>query len=107
MHASLNRVTLLGVCGKYGFSLRSLPTGAVVASGSITITEPCKDGRVFETYFAVEVYGQKAEQASTLKPGAPIFIEGKLAKRKDKSGNYETVVNCFQVQPLEAGRSLE
>jgi single-stranded DNA-binding protein len=48
----------------------------------------------------VEVYGQRAEAVTELAPGTPILITGKLAKRKTKRGEHETVVSCYGVQPM-------
>jgi single-stranded DNA-binding protein len=101
MSAVLNQVTMIGVCGRYGFTLRYLPSGAAVARGSIALSEPSKDGRTFEQFFIVEVFGSKAEAASEIEPGTPMLVNGKLAKSKAKSGEYETVVSCYAVQALQ------
>jgi len=63
----MNRVTLLGVVGKYGFSVKQTQGGATYASGSITVSEPCRDGRTFDTFFTVDVYG---DFCTTLRNGA-------------------------------------
>src|SRR5215813_484170 len=102
---SVNKVLLMGRVGKCGFSVKFLPSGSAVASGSITIAEPCKDGRVFETFFPVEVYGSKAEAASELKPGIAILVDGRLGRRKNKSGEYEVIVSCYAVQALVIGQT--
>lgn len=102
MAASLNRVALLGTTGKYGFTLKTSANGTTSASGSITISESTKDGKAFESFYSVEVFGQHAARASALQPGTLILIEGKLGKRKSKDGTYETIVSCYDVKPLSA-----
>jgi single-stranded DNA-binding protein len=101
MVASVNRVIMAGVVGRYGFTLKYLPSGSAVASGSITVSEPSKDGRTFESFFQVQVYGRGAEAATEIGPGTPILLDGKLSKHKTKSGEYETVVSCYAVQALQ------
>src|SRR5262245_54157296 len=100
MSVSVNRVVLIGTCGKYGLSLKYLPSGSAVANGSITLSESGKNGQQYDSYFPVECFGQKAERASELEPGTPIYLEGRLSKRKIKDGAYEVVVNCYDVQAL-------
>jgi single-stranded DNA-binding protein len=100
MGAVMNRVTLIGAVGRYGFVMKQTANGAAVASGSITISEPNKNGQVFESFFLVEVFGQRAETAVVLQPGQPILIDGKLGKRKVKDGSYEVIVSCYAVQAL-------
>lgn len=102
MAASLNRVTLIGTTGKYGFSLKTNSNGTTSASGSITISEQGKDGKAFESFYPVEVFGQHAARASDLQPGTLILIEGKLGKRKGKDGQYETIISCYDVKSLSA-----
>jgi hypothetical protein len=46
MGAVMNRVTLIGAVGRYGFVMKQTANGAAVASGSITISEPNKNGQV-------------------------------------------------------------
>lgn len=91
--ASVNKVTLLGNCGKDA-EIRYLPSGQAVANVSIATTSRRKDKNTGETiedtqWHRVTFYERLAEIAGEyVKKGQPIYIEGRLkyGKYTDQSG---------------------
>jgi single-stranded DNA-binding protein len=100
MSASMNRVWLCGTLGQYPFTLRYLPSGSAVATGSLTVTETGRDGREYNLFIAIEAYGSKAEAVSELQPGTLVMVEGKLSRRKARDEKWELCVSTYDVQPL-------
>jgi len=91
--ASVNKVTLLGNCGKDA-EVRYLPSGQAVANVSVATTSRRKDKNTGETiedtqWHRVTFYERLAEIAGEyVKKGQPIYIEGRLkyGKYTDQSG---------------------
>lgn len=86
--ASLNKVQIIGNCGKDA-EVRYLPSGVAVANVSVATTSRRKDknsGEVIEEtqWHRVTFYDRLAEVAGEyLKKGKPVYVEGRL-----KYGTY-------------------
>ena len=91
--------TLVGVVGKYGVEMRYATSGAPCASLTVVVSERGQDGKTYELYVPIEVWGRKAEQAGELEAGTWVLFEGKLARRK-KGESWETIVSGFELMPL-------
>lgn len=91
--ASVNRVIILGNCGRDP-ELRYLQSGMVVANVSIATTSKRKDkatGEMIEDtqWHRVQFFDRLAEIAGEfLKKGKPVYVEGRLkyGKYTDKDG---------------------
>jgi len=87
--ASVNKVILLGNCGRDP-EVRYLPSGQAVANISLATTSRRKDKNTGETvedtqWHRITFYERLAEIVGEyVKKGAPIYIEGRL-----KYGSYE------------------
>jgi len=86
--ASVNKVTILGNCGRDP-EIRHLPSGQAVTSVSIATSSRRKDRNTGETvedtqWHRVTFYDRLAEIAGEyLKKGSPVYVEGRL-----KYGKY-------------------
>ncbi|MGH8908311.1 MAG: single-stranded DNA-binding protein [Egibacteraceae bacterium] len=91
--ASLNKIMLIGNCGKDP-ETKYMQSGDAVTNVSIATTEKWKDKSSGEQKEATEwhrlvFYGRLAEVAGEyLKKGSPVYVEGKVRTRKwqDKEG---------------------
>lgn len=91
--ASVNRVTLLGNCGRDP-EIRYLPSGQAVANISLATTSKRKDKTSGETiedtqWHRVQFFDRLAEIVGEyVKKGSPIYIEGRLkyGKYTDQAG---------------------
>ena len=99
MHASVNRVVLLGLVSKWGVELSYAPSGTACARFALYVAEQGGDGREHSTLIACEIWGKRAEAASELAPGQLVFFEGKVGKRK-KGEAWEMVIVGYDVVPL-------
>jgi hypothetical protein len=102
MHASINRVTLMGQISKYGMEVRYNASGTPCASFTIIVNEMGQDGKEHATYIPCECWGKKAEAAGELEAGQLVLLEGKLRKRQ-KGDSWELIVSGFEVQPMVLG----
>jgi single-stranded DNA-binding protein len=57
-------------------------------------------GATFTTWIPVKVFGKGAEDASTLAPGTPVYVEGKISRCKGKDGGYDVIVSTYSVHPF-------
>ena len=94
--ASVNKVILIGNCGKDP-ETRYLPSGDAVTNVSIATSEKWKDksGEQQEhtEWHRISFFGKTAEIAGEyLKKGSQVYIEGRLETRKwtDKEGQERT-----------------
>lgn len=91
--ASVNKVTLIGNCGRDP-EIRYLPSGQAVANISIATSSKRKDkttGEIIEDtqWHRVTFYDKLAEIAAEyIKKGNPVYVEGRLkyGKYTDQSG---------------------
>ena len=99
---SVNKVILLGNLGKDPV-IRTIPSGAKVASFSLATTEVYKDKngqKVQQTeWHNVVAWRNMAETAEKyLKKGSPVYVEGRLRTRKwqdnDGKDRYSVEVNA-------------
>lgn len=106
--ASVNKVILVGNCGKDP-EIRYMPNGEAVANFSIATTDNWKDknGQRQERteWHNIVIYRKLAEIAGEyLKKGRPVYIEGRLQTRKwqTKEGQdrYTTEIIAEQMQLL-------
>jgi single-strand DNA-binding protein len=114
--ASLNKIQLIGNCGRDP-ELRTFPSGGQVCNVSIATTEKWKDKTSGEMRENTEwhnlVFNEKlAEIAGKyLKKGSPVYVEGQLRSRKyqDKDGNEKTAyeVRVREMQLLGDGGARE
>lgn len=113
--AGINKVMLLGNLGKDP-EVRSLETGAKVASFTLATTENYKDregNRVSHTeWHNIVVWRGLAEVAEKyLKKGNQVFIEGKIKTRvwedKDKNKRYTTEIVADNMTMLGGKREGE
>lgn len=101
--ASVNRVTIIGNCGR-DVELRYTKAGDPVADVSVAVSEKSKNGTHTE-WFNVSFFGKTAEVASKyLSKGAPCYVEGRQRSEKytDKSGVDRVSVKliCDRLQLL-------
>lgn len=107
--ASVNRVTLVGNCGRDP-EIRYLPSGGAVANVSLATTSRRKDkatGEYVETteWHRITFFERLAEIAGEyVKKGSPIYVEGRLTYRKytDKDGieKHSTDIIASELQLL-------
>jgi single-strand DNA-binding protein len=96
--ASVNKVILIGNCGKDP-ETRYLPSGDAVTNVSIATSEKWKDksGEQQEhtEWHRLAFFGKLAEIAGEyLKKGSPVYVEGRIKTQKwqDKDGNDRSSV---------------
>jgi single-strand DNA-binding protein len=114
--ASVNKVIVLGNCGKDP-EVRYLPNGEAVANVSVATTRSWKDKQSGEKmeeteWHKLSFFGRVAEIAGEyLKKGDPVFVEGRLKTRKwqDKDGvdRYTTEVIVESMQLLGGKRDRD
>lgn len=100
--ASVNKVTLLGNCGRDP-EIRYLPSGQAVASVSLATSSKRKDKNTGETiedtqWHRVQFFDRLAEIAGEyVKKGNPIYVEGRLkyGKYTDQSGVEKNTVDII------------
>jgi single-strand DNA-binding protein len=107
--ASVNKVIVLGNCGKDP-ETRYMPEGGAITNVSIATTYRWKDRASGENkeeteWHRVAFFGRLGEIAGEyLKKGSPVYVEGRLRTRKwqDKEGNerYSTEIVAEQMQLL-------
>lgn len=105
--ASVNKVILIGNCGKDP-EVRFMPNGEAVCNFSIATTSNWKDksGAKQEKteWHNIVIYRKLAEIAGEyLKKGKPVYLEGSLQTRKwtkDGVDRYSTEVICDTMQLL-------
>jgi single-strand DNA-binding protein len=107
--ASLNKVQLIGNCGRDP-EVRYLPSGQAVANVSIATTSKRKDRNSGETiedtqWHRVQFFERLAEIAGEyVKKGHPIYVEGRLkyGKYTDQAGveKYTTDIVATSLQLL-------
>jgi single-strand DNA-binding protein len=107
--ASVNKVIVLGNCGKDP-ETRFMPEGGAITNVSIATTYRWKDRASGENkeeteWHRVAFFGRLGEIAGEyLKKGSPVYVEGRLRTRKwqDKEGNerYSTEIVAEQMQLL-------
>jgi primosomal replication protein N len=101
MIACVNRVTLLGVIGKYGVTIKYAPNGTPCTTFLLEVRERGQDGKEYSTLVECECWGKRAEAAGELKAGQLVLFEGRLRKRQ-KGELWETIVSGFEVCPIRA-----
>ena len=106
--ASLNKVQLIGNCGRDP-EIRYLPSGQAVASISVATTSKRKDKQSGENiesteWHRVKFFGRLAEIAGEyLKKGGQVYVEGKLRTdeyEKDGIKRYSTDIIADEMQML-------
>ena len=107
--ASVNKVIVLGNCGKDP-ETRYMPDGGAITNVSIATSYRWKDRASGENkeeteWHRVAFFGRLAEIAGEyLKKGSPVYVEGRLKTRKwqDKEGHerYTTEIVADQMQLL-------
>lgn len=108
---SVNRVTLVGTVGRYGYELRSTATGTSVGHCTLTMSEVGTNGQQYDTFVVCEAWGKVAEGIGEAGPGSVMYIEGALKRKKGRDeGTWETVVNvqkCVVLERAEASRGAQ
>lgn len=109
MNKGVNRVTIVGNCGKDP-ETRYMPSGDAVTSISVATSESWKDKQSGETkerteWHIIVFFNRLGEIAGEyLKKGSQIYVEGSLKTRKwqDKSGQdrYTTEIIASEMQML-------
>ena len=109
MSRGINRVILIGTCGKDP-ETRYMPSGGAVTSISIATNESWKDKKTGEKqehteWHNITFFNRLGEIAGEyLKKGSQVYIEGKLKTEKwqDKEGNdrYTTKIIANEMQML-------
>lgn len=107
--ASVNKVTIIGFCGRDP-ETRYLPNGEQVTSIAVATTENWTDKQSGEKkslteWHRISFFGKLAEIAGQyLKKGSPVYVEGKLRTQKytDKDGieRYQTNIIASTMQML-------
>ena len=103
--ASVNKVSLIGNCGRDP-EIRYLPSGQAVANISIATTSRRKDRTSGETvedtqWHRVTFYDRLAEIAGEyVKKGRPIYVEGRLkyGKYTDQAGVEKNTVDIIATE---------
>ena len=103
--ASVNKVILLGNCGRDP-EIRYLPSGQAVANVSIATSSRRKDKNTGETvedtqWHRVTFYDRLAEIAGEyVKKGRPIYVEGRLkyGKYTDQAGIEKNTVDIIATE---------
>ena len=99
---SINRVTLVGTVGRYGWELRSTATGTSVGHCTLTMSEIGTNGQQYDTFVVCEAWGKVAEGVGEAGPGSVFYVEGSLKRKKGRDeGTWETVVNIQKCVVLE------
>lgn len=111
--ASLNKVILIGNCGKDP-EVRYAPSGDAIANVTLATTETWKDKQSGEKreqteWHRVVFFGRLAEVVGQyVKKGSQLYVEGRLQTRKwqDKDGQdrYTTEIRADEMKML-SGRS--
>ena len=114
--ASVNKVILLGNCGKDP-EVRNLPSGQLVVSVSIATSTKRKDknnGQTVEDtqWHRVSFYDRLAEIAAEyLKKGRPVYVEGRIkyGKYTDQAGIERNTVDIIglELQLLGSGSGVD
>src|SRR5262245_16251080 len=99
MHASINKVFLLGTISKSGVEVRFTEKGTAHARFTLVLTELGQDGREHAVWVDCECWGKGAEKAGELDAGQAVVFEGKLRRIK-KGETWETIIAGFEVTPL-------
>ena len=68
MHASINRVTLMGQISKYGMEVRYNASGTPCASFTIIVNEMGQDGKEHATYVPCECWGKRPKRPANSTP---------------------------------------
>ena len=102
----INRVTLVGVIGKYGVEVRYANSGAPCASFMLVVSEQSQDGKDHSTLISCECWGKKGEAAGELEAGQLVLFEGKLRKRQKGEGQWELIVSGFELTPILISTSV-
>ena len=103
--ASVNKVILLGNCGRDP-EIRYLPSGQAVANVSVATSSRRKDKNTGETvedtqWHRVTFYDRLAEIAGEyVKKGRPIYVEGRLkyGKYTDQAGIEKSTVDIIATE---------
>jgi single-strand DNA-binding protein len=103
--ASVNKVILLGNCGRDP-EIRYMPSGGAVANISIATTSKRKDKTSGETvedtqWHRVQFFDRLAEIVGEyVKKGAPLYVEGRLkyGKYTDKDGIERNTVDIIATE---------
>jgi single-strand DNA-binding protein len=103
--ASVNKVILLGNCGRDP-EIRYMPSGGAVANISIATTSKRKDKNSGETiedtqWHRVQFFDRLAEIVGEyVKKGAPLYVEGRLkyGKYTDKDGIERNTVDIIATE---------
>jgi hypothetical protein len=109
----LNSVTLCGVVGRYGITVRETATGTPHARFDLMVKEYGFDDKLRTVYVAVEAWGKAAVQVSGLHPGQAALVEGKVAraprhsKDPQASAEWYTTVQVWRVQAVGAAQEDE
>lgn len=109
----INRVTLVGYCGKDP-EIRNTPGGKAVANFSIATSEKFKNAKgeaqEHTEWHNIVAWGALADiTGKYLKKGGLVYIEGKIKTRswETTSGEkkYITEINADRIQLLAGGRT--
>ena len=99
---SVNRVTLIGVVGRYGYELRATQTGTSVGHCTLTMSELGTNGQQYDTFVTCEMWGKVAEGVGDAGPGSVLYLEGALKRKKGREeGTWETIVNVQKCVVME------
>ena len=99
---SVNRVTLIGVVGRYGYELRATQTGTSVGHCTLTMSELGTNGQQYDTFVTCEMWGKVAEGVGDAGPGSVLYLEGALKRKKGREeGTWETIVNVAKCVVIE------
>lgn len=100
---SLNKVLLLGNCGKDPV-IRHSPSGVAVCSFSLATTKRMKDKDPVTNWHNIVCFGKYAENhCAEMRKGDAVFIEGELQTRsyeKDGVKKWITEIVANTVYPL-------
>jgi hypothetical protein len=91
----------LGRVGKYGVTFRQ--EGTDCASFLLNIPEHSREGKIYMSRMPVEIWGERAQDASTLAPGQWVHVEGKLRRRKRQDEEWEWCISAFEAVPCGPG----
>jgi single-stranded DNA-binding protein len=94
----INRVIVLGRVTKYGVALRQ--QGPDCASFVLAVPECGKDGKAYITRVPIEIWGNRAQDATTLSAGQLVLVEGRLRKRKRPDDEWEAVISSWEAMPV-------
>lgn len=94
--AGMNKVWLMGDVSQYPFKLTD--GAAQSARGTLVVTETTGKGKAWSQYVPVEIYGEKAQEATALAPGTVVSLEGKVARKKNSKGEWDVVISTYALQ---------